>query len=330
MGRWAVCRSSVLIGLVVTAAVSFGACALAPNKTPSGTLTITSHNDGDTVTTPLIAIQGSAPPNAPITRDIAMARDAHTQADATGHWTMPVSLKEGNNSLTFRVGDDKSTAHTIHVTYRKLASTPHPTGEPSASAVKATVTPAATPVETAVATSTQTSTEASSAPTGTPTPKPTATPTPKPTATPTPKPTAAPANNLGTRSDLQLMLSVASGYSWESSPLRDGTPRSQATSDDQHAVCGIIGPDDAVTRVYVVFVVGDATGAFHAGAMLGILLDEAQSGPAVTWAESQIASALTGSNEIDQQKTFGNRRVEVITAMVDDSTMAAAIIVTPA
>lgn len=276
-----------------TAAVTPKAAA-----TEAVSFAITSHRDGDSVATSLIAVEGTAPAKSPITRDIPMTRDTHAVADDSGHWMIPVSLKEGDNSLTFRIGDDKSTAKTIHIAYHKPAATPAPAR-----------TPSATSKATAAAVSTSKSTAA-------------------PTLKPTPKPTVPPAT-LGSRNDIQVMLSALSGYTWQSSPLNDGTPRSLGRSDDQLAVCEITGPASGVTSVDVLFVAGDYSGTYHAGAMLGILLDDSQSLPAITWAESQIASALSKGDEIDKTQTFGNRRVRVMTGLVETS-MIAVIVVTPA
>lgn len=112
-------------------------------------LEITSHHDGDVVETNLITLEGTAPANAQITRDITMAADAHVRADAAGRWTMTVSLSEGDNSLTLRIGDDRSTALTIHVTYHKKG-TPSGTTTPVASLPRAE-TPIATMARTPIA-----------------------------------------------------------------------------------------------------------------------------------------------------------------------------------
>jgi hypothetical protein len=52
-----------------------------------------------------------------ITRDVSFGLDEHTTSDGTGHWAMRVGLKEGENKLVFRIGDDQSTRHEIRVTY---------------------------------------------------------------------------------------------------------------------------------------------------------------------------------------------------------------------
>ena len=83
----------------------------------SGTLTITSPGEGAVVTTRSIDISGTAPAGAEVVQDISFSPDQRTTADSSGRWTVTVDLDEGANELTFRIGSDKSTARTIHVTY---------------------------------------------------------------------------------------------------------------------------------------------------------------------------------------------------------------------
>ena len=64
-------------------------------------------------------VRGLARPGSIITRDIPFWFDDHTPADALGRWSFAVSLAEGENVLTFRVGDDASTAWQLTVTYRE-------------------------------------------------------------------------------------------------------------------------------------------------------------------------------------------------------------------
>jgi hypothetical protein len=52
-----------------------------------------------------------------ITQDISFGLDQHATTDGTGHWTIRVGLNEGENKLTFRIGDDSSTRKTIRVIY---------------------------------------------------------------------------------------------------------------------------------------------------------------------------------------------------------------------
>jgi hypothetical protein len=108
--------------------------------------------DGATVNTETVSFVGVAPVGATVVRNIGFAPDESVVA-TDGTWSLTVKLGEGNNSLTFRLGDDEATATTIDITYA-----------PSTALV--------TPV-----------------PTAEPTPEPTAEPTPEPTAEPTPVPT---------------------------------------------------------------------------------------------------------------------------------------------
>jgi hypothetical protein len=80
-------------------------------------LTILSPADGQAVATKDVNIIGSAPPGVSITQDISFGLDQHGQSDGTGHWAIKVSLNEGENKLTFRIGDDNSTKKTIRIIY---------------------------------------------------------------------------------------------------------------------------------------------------------------------------------------------------------------------
>ncbi|HEY7589756.1 MAG TPA: zinc ribbon domain-containing protein [Candidatus Limnocylindrales bacterium] len=100
-----------------------------PTPTPSAAPTppitgiaIISPTDGQQVATKDVTVIGMAPPGLTITRDVSLAPDQHTTADGTGHWAMTVGLKDGENKLTFRIGDDQSTKKTIRVIYTPPAS----------------------------------------------------------------------------------------------------------------------------------------------------------------------------------------------------------------
>ncbi len=80
-------------------------------------LTILSPTDGQSVATKDINVIGTAPPGVTVTQDISFGLDQHTTSDGTGHWAMRVGLKDGENKLVFRIGDDSSTRKEIRVTY---------------------------------------------------------------------------------------------------------------------------------------------------------------------------------------------------------------------
>jgi zinc ribbon protein len=80
-------------------------------------LTILSPSDGQSVATKDINVIGTAPPGVTITQDISFGLDQHTTSDGTGHWAMKVGLKDGENKLIFRIGDDSSTRKEIRVIY---------------------------------------------------------------------------------------------------------------------------------------------------------------------------------------------------------------------
>jgi hypothetical protein len=105
---------------------------LAPNATlvpgaPIVGLTILSPADGQVVVTKEITVIGSAPPGLTITQDISLGLDQHASVDGTGHWAIKANLNEGDNKLSFRIGDDGSTRQTIRVIYTP-PQTPSPQG----------------------------------------------------------------------------------------------------------------------------------------------------------------------------------------------------------
>jgi hypothetical protein len=99
-----------------------------------GSLTISSPADGAVTDAATLTVTGTAPTAAEVVRDISFAPDDRVTA-TDGTWSMAVELDEGENELTFRVGDDESTEKTITVTYRPAAiATEQPTAEPTAEA----------------------------------------------------------------------------------------------------------------------------------------------------------------------------------------------------
>jgi hypothetical protein len=88
-----------------------------PVPAPITELTITSPTDGQAVGTKEVTVIGMAPPGLTITQDISFGPDQHTTVDGTGHWAIKVGLNDGENRLTFRIGDDQSTKKTIRVIY---------------------------------------------------------------------------------------------------------------------------------------------------------------------------------------------------------------------
>jgi hypothetical protein len=93
-----------------------GASFLAPPPPIVG-LSILSPTDGQAVAAPEVTVIGTAPPGVSITQDISLGLDQHATTDGTGHWAIKVGLNEGDNKLTFRIGDDRSTEKSIRVTY---------------------------------------------------------------------------------------------------------------------------------------------------------------------------------------------------------------------
>jgi hypothetical protein len=88
-----------------------------PPAPPIVGLTILSPSDGQVVAAAEVTVIGTAPPGLSITQDISFGLDQHASVDGTGHWAIKVGLNEGDNKLTFRIGDDHSTERTVRVTY---------------------------------------------------------------------------------------------------------------------------------------------------------------------------------------------------------------------
>jgi hypothetical protein len=93
------------------------AVTASPVPAPIVGLTILSPTDGQVVATKEVTVIGTAPPGLTITQDVSFGLDQHTTVDGTGHWAIKVGLKDGENRLTFRIGDDQSTKKTIRVDY---------------------------------------------------------------------------------------------------------------------------------------------------------------------------------------------------------------------
>lgn len=88
-----------------------------PTREPYVGLAIDFPGDGEVVRSRVINIVGTAPPGATITRDIPLWFDEHTTVRADGIWMLPVQLTKGENPLTIRIGDDRSTEIRFTVTY---------------------------------------------------------------------------------------------------------------------------------------------------------------------------------------------------------------------
>jgi hypothetical protein len=93
-----------------------------PPSAPIVGMTVQSPRDGEQVFTQEVTVIGLAPPGTRITRDVSLRPDQHATADSTGHWAIAVNLDQGDNTLVFRVGDDRSTEQRIRVTFTPPAS----------------------------------------------------------------------------------------------------------------------------------------------------------------------------------------------------------------
>jgi hypothetical protein len=102
---------------VTSAAGSLPPGATAMPSAPIVGMTIQSPRDGEQLSTKDVTVIGLAPPGLRITRDVSLRPDQHATADSTGHWAIAITLDEGDNTLVFRIGDDRSTEQRIRVTY---------------------------------------------------------------------------------------------------------------------------------------------------------------------------------------------------------------------
>jgi hypothetical protein len=120
--------------------------------TGTGPLRVLSPANGSTIDTPTVLVQGSAPIGVTVTQDVDLAADPQTIADASGQWTMSVTLDAGANKLTFRLGDDASTDVALYLTSTAgvpsatdtAAASDDPTDEPTAAPPTAAPTSVAT------------------------------------------------------------------------------------------------------------------------------------------------------------------------------------------
>lgn len=107
-------------------------------------LTIAAPKDGATVTSSTVVVSGTAPDGADVVREVRFGRDEHVTANG-GRWSMEIVLDEGDNLLTFRLGDDEATSSTLLVSLAggsSSAATPEPTSTPDVDPTEAVETEA--------------------------------------------------------------------------------------------------------------------------------------------------------------------------------------------
>lgn len=97
-----------------------------PSPTPLGTvgpvvpvfgLVIVEPADGSTTFEDVVIVRGLAAPGSDITRDVPLWFDEHATADSVGRWSFVLRLNPGENTFTFRVGDDRSTEQQLTINY---------------------------------------------------------------------------------------------------------------------------------------------------------------------------------------------------------------------
>jgi hypothetical protein len=82
---------------------------------PGGRIVVLEPADGSEVDADEIVVSGLAPPGSTVVRDFGFFETQSAEAGPDGAWLMRIRLDPGDNSLTFRVGDDALTSRTIHV-----------------------------------------------------------------------------------------------------------------------------------------------------------------------------------------------------------------------
>lgn len=73
--------------------------------------------DGSETADRVVAFRGLTQPGATIVREVPLWFDQTVPADGAGHWSMLVELSVGENTMTFRVGDDPATRVTLTIYY---------------------------------------------------------------------------------------------------------------------------------------------------------------------------------------------------------------------
>jgi hypothetical protein len=80
-------------------------------------LVILEPTDGASSPDRVIAVRGLAQPNVIVVREVPLWFDQTAPADGEGRWSMLVELAVGQNTMSFRVGDDPATRVTLTVYY---------------------------------------------------------------------------------------------------------------------------------------------------------------------------------------------------------------------
>ena len=83
---------------------------------PGGRIVVLEPQDGVEVDAEEVVVSGLAPPGSTVVREFGFFETQSAEVGPDGSWRMRVRLDPGDNSLTFRVGDDPVTSRTIHVT----------------------------------------------------------------------------------------------------------------------------------------------------------------------------------------------------------------------
>lgn len=103
----------------------------APLPTLAVGFAVLEPTNGSIVSTSDLTIRGTAPAGSTIVRDIPLQPDDHAVAGPDGTWQMAAQLQQGQNTLTLRLGDDRSTTVTLLVDYEPPAGTPIPAPTPN-------------------------------------------------------------------------------------------------------------------------------------------------------------------------------------------------------
>ena len=140
-------RRDLTASLLILVMSACSAGGVPSPTTPADVFTIDSPRNGEAVGTESVEVSGTATAGAEVVRDVSFRPDQSATASEDGTWHMEVSLDEGRNELTFRLGDDELTEQELVVVYdpdlavASESPTPRPTRSPSPSRAAATPTP---------------------------------------------------------------------------------------------------------------------------------------------------------------------------------------------
>ena len=130
-GAWFVAAVLVVSGCSAGDATSTGSGASPSIQITKSNFTIDLPDQLIVVSVSPIEVHGRAPAGARVVEDIPFAPDKQTIAGPDGRWSIVAELKQGAQTLVFRIGDDPDTERPLRVVLDASKSpTPLSTGAP--------------------------------------------------------------------------------------------------------------------------------------------------------------------------------------------------------